>query len=75
MEGKGRTGVGNEGCARYGNLEMRKKLEKELRVLTEVTVKGKDFLWVYDYAKNANKSQDLAKAESVGILKLLTQFD
>lgn len=63
MEGKGRTEVGNEGCARYGNLEMRKKLEKESRVLTEVAIKGKDLLRVCDYANNVDKSQDLAKIE------------
>lgn len=45
MEGKGRTGVGNEGCVQYGNLEMRKKLEKELRVLTEVAIFLGDSDW------------------------------
>lgn len=54
---------------------MRKKLEKESQVLTEAAMKGKDFLRVCDYANNVDKSQDLAKVESVDILKLLTQFD
>lgn len=75
MEGKGRTGVGNEERARYGNLEMRKKLEKEPWGLTEVAMKGKDFLRVCDYANNVDKSQDLAKNDAVVILELLTQFD
>lgn len=75
MEGKGRTEAGNEGHVWHGNLEMRKKLEKEPQVLTEVAMKGKDFLRVCDYANNVDKSQDLAKAGSVDILKLLTQFD
>lgn len=75
MEGKGRTGVRNEGCARYGNLEMRKKLEKESWGLTGVAINGKDFLRVCDYANNVDKSQDLAKNDAVVILELLTQFD
>lgn len=54
---------------------MRKKLEKESWGLTEVAMRGKDFLRVYDYANNVDKSQDLAKNDAVVILELLTQFD
>lgn len=75
VEGKGRTGAGNEGHVWHGNLEMRKKLEKESWGLTRVVIKGKGFLRVYDYANNVDKSQDLAKNDAVVILELLTQFD
>lgn len=41
MKGKGRTGVGNDDWTRCCDLEMRKKLEKELQALTGVVVEGK----------------------------------
>ena len=58
--GEGRTGVGNDCGARRCNLEMRKKLEKESKVLTGVSGEEKELSEVYDYVKNMNESQGLA---------------
>lgn len=71
--GEGKNRGGDEGRVWHGNLEMRKKLEKESWGLTGVAIKGKDFLRVCDYANNVDESQDLAKVGGEDIMKVLNE--